>query len=175
MPNASHNDVSDDKQTAWRKPWRDTLISLVEKPSYTFRVGFLNINGWPKDPFDPKKQQLQSIINNHDFDAFAMTEMKRYWPALPIQDWRTHVQMVAVASHFTGIQQRFQASSSFPPWRHSGIQPQSCSKPRDEEWSGPIRSRTLDMDPIPGSRRDYATCCVGLLPCDQQKWSDVGV
>ena len=49
-------------------------------------MGFLNINGWPKDPFDPKNKQLQSLINDHDFDAFAMTEMNRYWPALPMQD-----------------------------------------------------------------------------------------
>ena len=49
-------------------------------------MGFLNINGWPKDPFDPKNKQLQYIINDHDFDAFAMTEMNRYWPALPMQD-----------------------------------------------------------------------------------------
>ena len=49
-------------------------------------MGFLNINGWPKDPFDPKNKQLQSRINDHDFNAFAMTEMNRYWPALPMQD-----------------------------------------------------------------------------------------
>ena len=53
---------------------------ITEKRTDVFRIGFVNINGIPKQAKNPKNKNIERFINKYNFDFLGLAETNCFWP-----------------------------------------------------------------------------------------------